>query len=32
VDSVAQSSCRGEGFGRCVAQPLMLTALLDGED
>ena len=32
VDSVAQSTCRGEGFGRCVAQPLMLTALLDGED
>lgn len=32
VERVAQSTCKGEGFGRCVAQPLMLTALLDAED
>ncbi|HEX2781217.1 MAG TPA: transglycosylase SLT domain-containing protein [Gemmatimonadaceae bacterium] len=29
VEQSAQSSCRGEGFGRCVAQPLMLSALRD---
>ena len=32
VERVAQSSCKGAGFGRCVAQPLMLTALRDAED
>ena len=32
VDRVAQSSCKGARFGRCVAQPLMLTALRDAED
>jgi hypothetical protein len=32
VERVAQSTCKGAGFGRCVAQPLMLTALRDAED
>ena len=32
VEQSAQSTCRGKGFGRCVAQPLMLSALADGED
>jgi hypothetical protein len=32
VEQSAQSSCRGAGFGRCVAQPLMLTALRDADE
>ena len=32
VEQSAQSTCRGKGFGRCVAQPLMLSALADAED
>jgi hypothetical protein len=32
VERVALSTCKGEGFGRCVAQPLMLTARVDAED
>jgi hypothetical protein len=29
VEQSAQSTCRGKGFGRCVAQPLLLSALRD---
>lgn len=32
VERVAQSTCRGTSFGRCVAQPLMLSARAAGED
>lgn len=32
VERVAQSTCKGAGFGRCVAQPLMLSARRDAED
>ena len=32
VERVAQSTCRGTSFGRCVAQPLMLSARVSGED
>jgi hypothetical protein len=32
VEQSAQSSCRGAGFGRCVAQPLILSALHDADE
>ena len=32
VERGAQSTCKGAGFGRCVAQPLMLSARRDAED
>ncbi len=32
VERVAQSSCRGSSFGRCVAQPLLLSARVAAAD